>query len=213
MTTINKLSLVSCLSSLVIIASIASCSTDEKKISFSDDNIITGSVDDITDTSAKISGSYNFYGAVGSIFGNGFSYIPLPAKLDTAELALLAKNYKYPQEVVFPKGCPDSLEMMMTVVDLDMRSAGFVYSENSDFYGCVKVQVGKFKTDVFVDYPITGLKPGTKYWYKTYCQANPTFYLENLLYNIAFYAHFDDEDEIFDYYGYGDTKSFTTLSK
>lgn len=191
---------------LAVIASLfLSCSKDEDKLSISSDNVITGDIENVTTTSADVYGSYNFYSAVGSILESMQLNYSGAAMVDTATIkSMLIDTPDY----TFPKECGDSAMIFYEPVDVEFVSAGLVYSENSDFYDCKELAMGRLRILAFAE-TLSDLKPSTQYYYKTFISYNVIYRIVNEELSIDKNIDY----EVQRYYVYGDTKSFTTLSK
>lgn len=218
-------SLVYSLSSLVLIAMVmVSCEKDESKIKMNFNSVTTGNVSNITRTSAVIDGYYNYYGVMGSMLEAGFE------TFDYQDL-VLSKDLLYLDYELFSQVL-DTLKKDVILVDFrtddaEFYQAGVAISERRDFYegdgtkGTIysKSKHLKPKVDYFSD-KIEGLKPGTKYYYKTYistslvgdCTSPQLQNVNGEPWKLSDNLEISEEDFLrVHYVVYGDTKSFTTL--
>ncbi len=195
---------------LLAVFLMASCSKDASKLSWSTDYVLTGEVVDITANSAVLSGYINFFGEINEIFKDTeFETWAVVHKVHKADLQGLLDTLGVEMKVVIPKDCPDTVVVQAFPCDVDYMEAGVSYDLFHDFRNAKFKTVTNMKLKSIIT-PITDLTPQTTYFYKTYlkfrvdyeltCEQLPDFKTGKL-----------DLGDAYDYYVYGDTKSFKTL--
>ena len=205
---------------------VAACSDDDSKIKIDLDSVSTGDVTEITSTSAVISGYYNYYALVGSMVEDGFEEYDETAKVSKQYLRSLSETIFGP---VVDTLSVDSVTLEFDAYDMTFDQAGICLSTNHDFYEPEGEDLENIiytrgfaeedKTIMPFSEKVTGLKPGTTYFYKTYLAVSFICeYTSPELQNVngepwSYVDRIEDtriESLRENYVIYGLTKSFTT---
>ena len=204
-----------------------SCSDDASKITVDLESVSTGEVSDITSTSAVISGYYSYYATIGSMVGEGFEQYDSEDKVSKADLLMLSEKEFKP---IVDTLSVDSVTLVFNAYDMAFDQGGICISEKRDFFEGVQTfnemsniiyTRGKVHTKTIESFTdeITGLKPGTTYYYKTYLATYLiSIYSSPELQNVNGmpWSYIDGVGEYRieglkeNYVIYGVTKSFTT---
>ena len=192
-----------------------SCSEDENKLNKSYDDCKTGDVTEITSTSAKISGYYNFFGLAGELLHDGMEQCDYDWKLSKEDFIEAYVDDPYYDQFleILSTLQDDSLYMEFKVVDVDFLYGGIAISERKDFAQDEDFvfRPSDSKLKVYnLNQTITGLKSNTKYYYKTFIVYKYIYSMECK--QLGFVT--DDifgADDYETYFNYGLTESFTTL--
>lgn len=202
------------------------CDRDESKISLSPDGVKTLEVTDITSTSAKISGYFNFYKIVGDMFANDYDNVDIDdnkevkndnsfyVKKDSIDLFLGLLGLKKGTDYNIPSNCPDSVMIETIYTDVEYYGVAAMYDTRRDFYNMKYVVVTTERKAGSFSVTLRNLSPNTTYYYKTIIQLRPNVLLScgTLgLYKKKIYETDDVMNDDMVYNIYGDTKEFKTL--
>lgn len=188
----------------------ASCSKDESKLIVGGDSIRTDGATDITATSAVVSGYYNFFGEMNEYLqGTDYTQFNESVVLHRNEVAEFLDLLDIKAEVVIPAGCPDSVVLNLAASDLDFMGAGVCYDSIPQFLTPQYVSSAQTKIKHYSE-KLSPLKPNRTYYYKTFikfrmecsltCPQIPSIHSNRV-----------DLGDTYDYYVYGETRSFQTL--
>lgn len=199
------------------------CDRDDSKISLSPDGVQTLDVTNITSTSAKISGYFNFYKIVGDVFADDYDNIDIDEsasyqEVDTYYISKDSLDYYLADVLGFrktidyniPADCPDSVLFEVSTADVDYYGTALVYDTRRDFYNMEYVVVTTARKAGSFSVTLRNLTPNTTYYYKTAVLLEPVMFLTCREIGMIQkrFAEFT-EDNMYDIYG--DTKEFKTL--